>query len=64
VYNCHDIRAYGYKRSRILPGLVGIGLVMDENESGSRFFKVVRKPWVMRLHGNPRSTPFNELICV
>jgi hypothetical protein len=25
VYNCHDSRAYGYKRSRILTGLVEIG---------------------------------------
>jgi hypothetical protein len=37
---------------------------MDGNESGSRFVKVVRQPWVMRLHGNPRSTSFNELILV
>jgi hypothetical protein len=27
VYNCHDSRAYSYKRSRILTGLVRIGLV-------------------------------------
>jgi hypothetical protein len=38
VYNCHDSRAYGYKRSRILARLVGIGLVwfglvMDGNKS-------------------------------
>jgi hypothetical protein len=25
VYNCHDSRAYGYKRSRILSRLVGLG---------------------------------------
>jgi hypothetical protein len=27
MYNYHDSRAYGYKRSGILFGLVGIGLV-------------------------------------
>jgi hypothetical protein len=25
VYNCHDSRAYGYKRSGILSRLVGLG---------------------------------------
>jgi hypothetical protein len=33
VNNYHDRRAYGYKRSGILNGLVGIGLVMDGNKS-------------------------------
>jgi hypothetical protein len=32
VYNYHDSRAYDYKRSGILAGLVGIGLVMNGNK--------------------------------
>jgi hypothetical protein len=31
VYNCRDNRAYIYKWSEVLTGLVGVGLVMNGN---------------------------------
>jgi hypothetical protein len=67
VYNCHDSHAYSYERSGIFPGLVEIdlvwfGFVMEGNESGWRFVKVLGQPWVVRLRGDPRSTSSNELI--
>jgi hypothetical protein len=67
VSNYYDSHSYGYKRSGILTGLVGFGLVMDENKSGwdlscCESTLVWDLSWVMRLRGNPWSTIFNELI--
>jgi hypothetical protein len=50
VYNCHDSRAYGYKRSGILTGLVGIGLGIGlvwlwMRISLGEIYQVVRQHW-------------------
>jgi hypothetical protein len=51
VYNCHDSRAYSYKRSAILTGLVGIVLVWLWMGIGlGETSQVVRQHWFEICH--------------
>jgi hypothetical protein len=51
VYNYHDSRAYGYKRSGILTGLVGIGLVWLWMVIGlGETCQVVKQHWLETCH--------------
>jgi hypothetical protein len=49
VYNYYDNHAYGYKQSRILIGLVGIGLVWMGISLGV-ICQIVRRHWFKIYH--------------